>query len=84
MCLLIWHVLYKPVIACRMARRQSTNCHPPFFSFSFRYHVEQAVSPALSYRSMTSDENADNMDLINGSSTRYKQDKVYREAKISL
>lgn len=43
----------------------------------FRYYVDQAVSPALSYRSMASEENTDEMDDDDQSFTRYyRPDKI--------
>lgn len=53
-----------------------------FFKSFFR-HVDQAFSPAQSYRSMTSDDNAINISQEDGSPTRYKQVKVSKAQSIN-
>lgn len=57
-------------------RRPSLDLGPSPMDTSHWHYVDQASTPALSYNSMTSEENLSNMDVDNGSSTRVQLDRA--------
>lgn len=57
-------------------RRPSLDLGPSPMDTSHWHYVDQASAPALSYNSMTSEENLSTMDVDDGSSTRVQLDRA--------
>lgn len=57
-------------------RRPSLDLGPSPMDTSQWHYVDQALSPALSYTSMTSEDNSGNMDVEDGSSTRVQLNRA--------